>query len=72
LRNEIPQERDPKDDQKNRWGDEVLNYLKKLKVKNWTHLVKNRETWYELQQKPKIHGGLLCQQQQKKKKNAAV
>jgi hypothetical protein len=37
----------------------VLKYLKKLKLKNWAHLVKNRETWYELEQKTKIHGGAV-------------
>jgi hypothetical protein len=27
---------------KQRWRDEVLNELKKLKVKNWTYLVKEK------------------------------
>jgi hypothetical protein len=27
---------------KNRWCDEVLKDLKRLKVKNWTYVVKNR------------------------------
>jgi hypothetical protein len=29
---------------KNRWGDEVLNDLKRLKVKNWTYH-NDREAW---------------------------
>ena len=37
---------------KNWWGNEVLNYLK-LKVKNWTYLVKDRTPWCELVQKTK-------------------
>jgi hypothetical protein len=28
---------------KNRWRDEVLNDVKKLKVKNWTYLIKDRK-----------------------------
>jgi hypothetical protein len=43
---------------KDRWNDEVLNYLKKLKVKNWTRLVKDRKVWYELGQTTKTHKGL--------------
>jgi hypothetical protein len=38
---------------KNRWGDDVLRGLKKLKVKNWTCLVPDRKLWYELVQKKK-------------------
>jgi hypothetical protein len=40
---------------KNTWSDEVLNDLKKLKVKNWTYDVKDRKVWYELVQKTKTH-----------------
>jgi hypothetical protein len=43
---------------KNRWRDEVLNNLRKLKVKNWTYLVKDRKAWHELVQKTKTHQGL--------------
>jgi hypothetical protein len=38
---------------KNRWKDDVLNDLKKLKVKNWICLVKDRKAWCELVQKTK-------------------
>jgi hypothetical protein len=51
---------------KNSWRDEVLNDLKKLKLKNWTHLVKDRKASYELEQKTKVHKGLRCQQKRKK------
>jgi hypothetical protein len=40
---------------KNRWGDEMLNDFKKLKVKNWTQLVKDRKACNELVQKTKTH-----------------
>ena len=45
---------------KNRWKDKVLNDLKKLKVKNWTYLVKDGKAWYEVVQKNKTHKRLLC------------
>ena len=38
----------------------VLNGLNKLKVKNWTYLVKNRTACYELMQNNKTHKRLLC------------
>jgi hypothetical protein len=41
-----------------RWRDEVLNDLKKLKLKNWTYLVKDRKAWYELVQKTETQKGL--------------
>jgi hypothetical protein len=53
---------------KNRWKGEVLNDLKKLKVKSWTYLVKDRNTRYKRVQKTKTHKGLSCQQQQEKNK----
>jgi hypothetical protein len=42
---------------KNRWKYEVLNYLKKLKLKNWTYLVKDRKARCELVQKTETHKG---------------
>jgi hypothetical protein len=51
---------------KNIWKDQVLHDLKKLKVKNRPHLVKDRKAWYELVQKTKTHKGLWCQQKKKK------
>jgi hypothetical protein len=39
----------------NRWKDGVISGLKKLKVKNWTCLVKDRNAWYELVQNTRTH-----------------
>jgi hypothetical protein len=36
----------------------VLNDLKKLKVKTWSYLVKDRKAWYALAQETKIHQGI--------------
>jgi hypothetical protein len=33
---------------KNRWKDEVLNDLKKLKAKNWAYLAEDSKSRYEL------------------------
>jgi hypothetical protein len=44
---------------------QVFENLKKLEVKNWTHLVKDRKTLCELVQKTKVHKRLLCQQRKK-------
>jgi hypothetical protein len=46
--------------------NEVLNDLKKLEVKNWAYLVKDRKARYELVKKIKTHTGLQCQQKKKK------
>lgn len=49
----------------NRWVDQVLNDLKKLRVKNWTYIVTDRQAWYEVVQKTRTHNrGLQCQHQQ--------
>jgi hypothetical protein len=37
---------------------EVLNGLKKLRVKNWTRFVKDRKFWYGIMQKAKTQKGL--------------
>jgi hypothetical protein len=42
---------------KNRQKDEVLNDLKKLKAKNWTHVVRDREACHGLVQKTEAHKG---------------
>ena len=41
-----------------RWQEDVMEDLKKLKVKNWKETAKGRRTWRELAEKPKIHKGL--------------
>jgi hypothetical protein len=43
---------------KNRWRDEAINDLKKLKLRYWIQLVKNRKAWDDLLQKTKTHVGL--------------
>jgi hypothetical protein len=50
---------------RSRWKDEVLNDLKKLKVRNWTYVVKD---CCELVQKNEADKGLWCQQRRRKKK----
>ena len=30
---------------KNRWEDDIINYMKKLKIKNWTSCIQDREKW---------------------------
>jgi hypothetical protein len=30
---------------KNRWEDDIRNDMKKLKVKNWTSCIQDRNTW---------------------------
>jgi hypothetical protein len=37
----------------------MLNCLKKLKIKSWTYLVKDRKSWYELVQKNKPARGCI-------------
>jgi hypothetical protein len=35
--------------------------FKKLKVKNWEEIAKDRRTWSDLVEKAKTHKGLQCQ-----------
>jgi hypothetical protein len=41
-----------------RWQENVMEDLKKLKVKNWKEIAKDRRIWRELDEKAKIHKGL--------------
>ena len=41
-----------------RWQEDVMEDLKKLKVKTWKETAKNRRTWRDLAQKAKTHRGL--------------
>jgi hypothetical protein len=43
---------------KQRWQEDVMEDLKKLKVKNWKETAKDRRTWRDLAEKEKIHKGL--------------
>jgi hypothetical protein len=40
-----------------RWQEDVMEDLKKLKVKNWKE-AKDRRTWRDLAEKAKTHKGL--------------
>jgi ribonuclease HI len=41
-----------------RWQDEVMEDLKKMKVKIWKETAKDRRTWRDLAEKAKTHKGL--------------
>ena len=41
-----------------RWQEDVMEDLKKLKVKNWKETAKDRRTWRDLTEKAKTHKGL--------------
>jgi hypothetical protein len=41
-----------------RWQEDVMEDLKKLKVKNWKETAKDRRTWREMAGKAKTHKGL--------------
>ena len=38
--------------------EDVMEDLKKLKIKNWKETAKDRRTWRDLAEKTKIHKGL--------------
>jgi len=40
-----------------RWQEDVMEDLKKLKVKNWKETAKDRRTWRDLAEKAKTHKG---------------
>ena len=41
-----------------RWQEDVIEDLKKLKIKNWKETAKDRKTWRDLAEKAKTHKGL--------------
>jgi hypothetical protein len=41
-----------------RWQEDVMEDLKKLKIKNWKEAAKDRRTWKDLAEKAKTHRGL--------------
>jgi hypothetical protein len=41
-----------------RWQEDVMEGLKRLKVKNWKKTVKARRIWRDLADKAKTHKGL--------------
>jgi len=40
------------------WQEDVMEDLKKVKVKNWKKTAKDRRTWRDLAEKAKTHKGL--------------
>jgi hypothetical protein len=38
---------------KNRWEDGIRNYVKKLKIKNWTNCIQDRKNWKSYVEKAK-------------------
>jgi hypothetical protein len=42
----------------NRWSNEEICDLKKVELRNWIQLFKDRKAWNDLVQKPKTHVGL--------------
>jgi len=41
-----------------RWQEDVMEDLKKVKVKNWKETARDRRTWTDLAEKAKTHKGL--------------
>jgi len=41
-----------------RWQEDVIGDLKKLKIENWKETAKDRRTWRDLVEKAKTHKGL--------------
>jgi hypothetical protein len=41
-----------------RWQEDVIKDLKKLKVKKWKETAKDRRTWRDLTEKGKTHKGM--------------
>jgi hypothetical protein len=41
-----------------RWQEDVMEDLKKLKVKNWKEAAKDRRNWRDLAERAKTHKGL--------------
>jgi hypothetical protein len=43
----------------------VINDLKKIKLRNWSQIIKDGEDWNDLVQKTTTHVGLQCQKNKK-------
>jgi hypothetical protein len=53
-----PMETRPIGRPRQRWQEDVMEDLKKQKVKNWKETAKDRRTWRDLTEKAKTHKGL--------------
>jgi len=45
----------PAEKPRQRWQEDVMEDLRKLKVKNWKEAAKDRRTWTDLAEKSKTH-----------------
>jgi len=45
---------------KNRWEDDIRNDMKKLKIKNWTSCIQDRNTWKLYVEKAKTFKDWSC------------
>ena len=52
-----PMETRPVGKPRQRWQEDVMEDLEKLKVKNWKEAAKDRRTWRDLAEKAKTHKG---------------
>jgi hypothetical protein len=55
---------------KNRWEGDVRNDMKKLKTKNWTNCIQDRNNWKLCVEKAKTFKELKLQRLKKKKKKS--
>jgi hypothetical protein len=53
-----PMETRPVGRLRQQWQDDVMEDLKKLKIKNWKETAKDRRIWRDLTEKAKTHKGL--------------
>jgi hypothetical protein len=58
LLNWKPMETKPVGKPRQRWQEDIMEDLKKLKVKNWKEAAKDIRTWRDLAEKAKTHKGL--------------
>jgi len=43
------------------WQEDVMEDIRKMKVRNWKETFKDRRTWRDLAEKAKTNRGLYCQ-----------
>ena len=53
---------------KNRWEDDIINDMKKLKIKNWTSSIQDRNKWKLYVEKDKTFKEMKLECLKKKKK----
>jgi hypothetical protein len=55
-----PMETRPVGKPRQRWQEDEIEDLNKLKVRNWKETAKDRRTWRDLAEKAKTHKGFYC------------